>query len=816
MSSEELKNREENNFGYDDGSGWYNRTQSSNKDKNKKHENHNTKSVTDEQKSLGYKAMAKKSKKSGMKKKAAFGGIGLTAIFAAVALNLFLSLGGGGLMLNLDRLYEAYRLQNINRQFARRVAHISLSDSLAGASGPRPTTGLSAANASMFQRMGRWSPNSAMRNLGASGIEFNFERNRLGRNRLVSVTDRNTGRTINRSNLRPSEFTRQVTDLVDVNMTEMGKNRFYRRQTANFVRQNTGIRLSKFREFLTRGSQEMSASERRRLLMAERLDDMTAGRSPRRSRIATIDEGAQEQRRRLQEDGRLSDNWSENTTLNRRRQMLTRMGNVSDANLVLTMGCIANDISGQTLNVIENRINGPLRAYADFRTKNDQIRAGDVTDAAIAAETEYWAGAHQSAAIQRATGTPHENIPNRTKLTEIEYPFTLFGMQISTVQRLAFIVNTATNPLGALQSFLGFSNQDDFDFEEIPTPNIDNIQSSISNDILGEDEDGEFSVGSEATIGQVIDNADENSRVAKMGLCDVLLHPAGQAAIGVGELAITIASLGGVRAASAALTSSWRVGARIAAGSSISYLIYFRVIPAYIDNLNGIDSMPLPGEGPRNGNKIDVGALLLKNSIAASSGGTILSTETAMEQQRESIARFREHERSKGALYAYLSPNNPLSLTSRLAYSMHSINLRTIGPSILNVFSSTLQPSRLIPRVSASNNYPPEEEFYGMQDSQFGWENSHIDGTDERFDFINNTVYVENNFDELNEKYAGCFNTSMLAYATGNYPDECDTTDAMRYGIYYLDCISIDQVESTGPDGSYESTTCNYIISNIN
>lgn len=807
MSSEELKNREENNFGYDDGSGWYNRTRSSNEDRNKKHENHNTKSVADEKESLGYKTMAKKSKKSGMKKKAAFGGIGLTAIFAVVALNLFLSLGGGGMMLNLDRLYEAYRLQNINRQFARRVAHISLSDSLAGASGPRPTTGLSGANASMFQRMGRWSPNNAMRALGASGLEFNFERNAIGRNRLVSVTDRNTGRTINRSNLQPSEFTRQVTDLVDVNMTEMGKNKFYRRQTANFVRQNTGIRLSKFREFLARGNQEMSVSERRQLLMTERLNDMTGGRGPRQSGIRSLNEGAQEQRRQLQEDGRLADNWSENTQFEQRQRALARMGNVSDANLVLTMGCIANDISGQTINVIESRINGPIRAFADFRTKSDQIRAGDITDDAIAAENEYWAGAHQSAAIQRALGTPHDEIPDRTKLTEIEYPFTLFGMEISTVQRLAFIINTVTNPLGALGNWLGGPDDEDFNFNEIPE--------GVSDRFIADNE--ELDITGSASFGDAIDNTDEyDEEFRRLGLCDVLLHPGGQAAIGVGELAITVASLGGVRAATAALTSSWRVAARVAGGASASYIIHFRVIPAYIDNLNSVDSMPLPGEGPRNGNKIDVGALLLKNSLAASSGGTILSAETAMEQQRESIARFHKHERSKGALYAYLSPHNPLSITSRLAYSMHSINLRTIGPSILSLLSRSLQPSRFIPSVSASNSYPPEEEFYGMQDSQFGWENSHIDGTDERFDFINNTVYVEDNFDELNEKYAGCFNKTMFDYATNNYPDECDTIDARRYGIYYLDCISIDNVENDGiPDGSYTSRTCDYILSGV-
>ena len=803
MSSDDLKT-EEDSFGQNDDSSWYNQLKS-----NKNNDDESSRlAETGEKNDIDglYKSgggsdgfLKNSKKKSALKKKVALGGVGVGAIFAVIALNFFLSMGSGGMMLNLDRIYEAYRLQTINRQFARRVAHITLSDSISNATG-RPLT--AAGNNSLFRQMRGWTPNRAMRSLGAAGLEFNFERTATGGNRLVSVTDRTTGRVIDRSSVTGGQFSQEVTNLVDQRMSDIGKNKFYRRQTANFVRQNSGIRLSKFREFLSRRGENISRQEGRRIIMRERILDMTGGRGPRTSRIRTINEGAREQLNELNE-GRVPDTSNERAPLGQKRSAaLTRMGQVSDANLLLTMSCIANDISGQTLAVIDSKINGPLRAYADFRTKNDQIRVGDVTTEAVAAETEFWEGAHQSAAVQRALGTPNDQIPDRNKLTEIDYPFTLFGMEISTIQRIAFIVNAVTSPVGIFSNLLGSPNQDNFNFNDIP----DEYTEEITNE--GIDRENVW----QANLGSLSDDSEESA--VSFGLCDALLHPAGQITIGVGEVGVTIATLGGVRAATAALFSSWRVAARVAGGASASYLLYFKVIPAYIDNLNGIDSMPLPGQGPQNGNKIDVGALLFKNSLASASGASIIPSQVAAEQQRESIALYRQYERSKGVIHGYLSLENPFSLTSRVAYSLNGVQLQHISVSIFKLLSSLFSPMGYVSNVFANNDlYPPDEEFYGLEDYQFGWINSQIDGTDSNYDFVENTKYIEENFDELNERYAGCFTLTMVDVAIDGYPRECEEEDAKRYGIYYLDCLSIDQVAADGTaEGSYTSRNCDFII----
>lgn len=743
------------------------------------------------------------------KKKMVAGGALIASVTGAVALNIFLSLGSGGLLLNLDRIYEAYRIQTINRQFARRVAHISLSDSIVNQNG-RPTTGLRTPGGarSLFARMGGWSSNSAMRAIGAAGVEFNFERSATGGRRLVSVTDKNTGRTISRSGsggAATAQFTNEVADLVDQRMSDIGKNKFYRRQTANFVRLNTGIRMSKFREFLARRGENISRQDGRRILLRERIADMTAGRLFRNSKIRIINDTAQEQRATL-EDGRVPDNRNERAAFGESRtRTLSRLGTVSDINLVMTMGCIANDISGQTLRVIESRVNGPVRAFADLRTKADQVRVGDITEEALAAEMEYWDGAHQSAAIQRALGTPNDQIPDRNKVTEIEYPFTLFGMELSTVQKLAYIVNAVTNPLEAVRNALGFGGQEDISFDEIP----DNPFADDPNSEIGSDD------AFTTQFGDVEDGA--SAEASSLSFCDALLHPAGQTAIGVGELAATVFSLGSIRAATTAITSSWRVAARIAGGASISYVLYYRVIPAYIDNLNGIDSMPIPGQGPQNGNKIDIGALIYKNSLAAASGATIIPGAVALEQQRESIALYKQQERSKGALYGYFSFNNPFSLTSRLAYTLNGFDGQAFGVSLMKNVSSIFNPTRYLSKAYANNSvYPLEEEFYGMQDVQFGWENNQIDGSDSRFEFTENTVYVETNFERLNREYSECFTKTMYDVASNGYPDNCQDEDARRYGMYYLDCLSVDQVMSEDPiEGTYNSRSCDYIIETL-
>lgn len=752
--------------------------------------------------------VSKMSSKFSKKKKIIAGGALIASITGVIALNIFLSLGSGGLLLNLDRIYEAYRIQTINRQFARRVAHISLSDSIVNQAG-RPSTGLSTTGGarSLFARMGGWSSNSAMRAIGAAGVEFNFERTATGSRRLVSVTDKNTGRTISRSGsggAAAAQFSNEVTDLVDQRMSDIGKNKFYRRQTANFVRLNTGIRLSKFREFFARRGEDISRQEGRRILLRERIADMAAGRPPRTSKIRIIDDAAQEQRTTL-EDGRVPDNRNERPALGENRtRTLSRLGTVSDINLVMTMGCIANDISGQTLRVIESRVNGPLRAFADLRTKADQVRVGDITDEALAAEMEYWDGAHQSAAIQRALGTPNDQIPDRNKATEIDYPFTLFGMELSTVQKLAYIVNAVTNPLEAARNALGFGGGEDVSFDDIPdNPLADNPDSEIGGDDA-------FN----AQFGDVESNS--SSEASGLSFCDALLHPAGQTAIGVGELAATVFSLGGVRAATTALTSSWRVALRVAGGASASYIIYYRVIPAYIDNLNGIDSMPIPGQGPQNGNKIDIGALMYKNSLAAASGATIIPGRVALDQQRESIALYKQQERSKGTLYGYFSFNNPFSLTSQLAYTVNGFSSQSAGVSLMKNVSSLFNPTRFLPKASANSVYPLEEEFYGMQDLQFGWENNQIDGSDDRFEFTENTVFVENNFERLNRQYSECFTKTMYDVASDGYPDNCQEEEARRYGMYYLDCLSVDQVMSDNPvEGTYNSRSCDYIIETL-
>ncbi len=787
MQPNDLNKKEESAFGEKE-SDWYESVKPE-KSKPKDDNKANGRSIEDigqEEKNKlgqGYTAssVSKKAKSkmnSALKKRLAFFGVSAIGLLGVLALNFFLSFSGGGIQ-NLDRLLDSYRMATINRQFANRVTHIALNDTL-NTGNNRPST--ARGSNSLFQKMSGWNSRKAMRAIGASNLEFNFER-RAGRNVLVSVTDRLSNRTISRDNLGTGAFARQVTDLVDLSIREgeIGNRKFMRRNTVNLVRQNAGIRFYKFREFINRRGDNLTRNEARQILNQETLEDARRARRTVRSNLGVVNDAVDQQTSDV-EEGRVRDPGIDQD----RVRAATRISGFSDAAFIATMSCIAGDISGQTLEVIENRIYGPMRAYAEFKTKMNQRQIGDVTPEAIEVEADRWNDWHLSGAAQMALNRPHSEIDEEMMLSDEDFPFTIFGMQVSTVRRLALFVNFVSNPIeGTRTAFTDrFFPDNELDIDALPE--------ALEDGELEED----TTAFSELPSG-----------------CDILLNPYSQGAIAGVEIVTTIVSFGGVRAALAGVTSSWRVAARIIAGNSAGWYVFNRVLPSYVDALAGFDGMALEGEGPDNANKIDLGLLLMKNSIGVKSGASTISPQLASQQQRESVARYMEVERSKGFVYGYFSPENPFSLTTNVAINLKNTFSSPAKP--LNTIASLVSsPFSLISKVQASNgNYPPEEEFYGMHEYQFGWEDALIEGVDERFSHTENIIFVEENFDRLRDNYAECFNFTMVDLASrSSYPDKCSEVDAKRYGMYLLDCISIDQVINEGSDtDSFESTACNFI-----
>jgi hypothetical protein len=727
-----------------------------------------------------------KSKRKGFsnKKKAALVG-GAASAVATVVVIMFGLFGDGLGFRSLDQLVTAYRFGSYHRQISRRIGTIVAAQGILAPDSPR-------FNSYQQTRLSRtftgWSPENAMKALGDADLEFRTQSNRFGRTRITAVIDKSKPRgspdrviSIDNASSRGA-FVNQVTDLVSSKMSENGHKKMFRRQTVNFVRSNTGIRYAKFRAFLADRSQRYTFQESKALNATEKLADGTQGRFP----LAVT--GINEVQNQVDE-GRANINDGKppkrGASLGSARTNYARsLQRFSDGAFIATVGCIALDVSKQTEYLIVNRIEAPMRMAADLRTRADQASIGEVTDDAMAAELDDWADSGASAAYQRMIGTPDELINDEARLNEASYPFTFFGLPLSWLLTLSKIINTTFDPYNVLVSL-----------PESEQPQDEELLSALegSNNL--------------------------NETASAKGLCSGILNPAVQTSIALVELVGLIFSLGGLKAATTTVTSFFKVIVKAGTGLGLYYVLFEKILPAYVDALAGFDGMALPGQGAENFNRVDLGMLLLKNNVAARSGGVLQDPQQAAAEQAAYMAEYRQREREKGFMYAYLSPSTPFSITSRVAF-MSSQGIQSGMRQIASSLLYSLNPFNLVAdsvKASTGTVYPVEDEFYGTQEWQYAFP--------DEFDHIDNSIYVDENFEDLREQYAACVSLPMADRIIGNVDteserfnrDDCDSEDARRFNQYYADCTIFDQVarEGTGQD-SFNSRACEFILGATN
>ena len=304
--------------------------------------------------------------------------------------------------------------------------------------------------------------------------------------------------------------------------------------------------------------------------------------------------------------------------------------------------------------------------------------------------------------------------------------------------------------------------------------------------------------------------------------------------------------------------------ALVGTGLALDIVIFNHVVPTIMENVSGVDTALLPGpddiqfdprassrglsdtayaqgydedkylggdddeidayyQGARNFATVDYGSHYLKEQQALLSGGSrrLASEETArttayMDAYKQSFAQ-------KGLFNNLVALDNPFSVASSLAIGRPS-SLRQAGAQTASFLTSLLSPrlfGNFFSSVGAQELSQDEIQqlLYPDQKWVVGFDQDELDGRNTGFGFIENTEWVWGNLPGLRDQYADCLtvDVSDFLYAQtfdgGNKEfydaERCESPEAKRYKMAFLDCLNVEAVSLQGSGHSpFFSNAC--------
>lgn len=459
--------------------------------------------------------------------------------------------------------------------------------------------------------------------------------------------------------------------------------------------------------------------------------------------------------------------------------------NVSLVSFATTTACMVHSLDNSFKDAAAQREQMAARLGADALTAGDQIKAGDVQLEAVNAENDRWTGADQSALYKQDTGE---------SLTTADQE------------------QAATIP--SIKPVSQFANVIDF------------INSLVESMMLGGPGIGTLL----AKIPGVSFIAHKETNYA----CDVVLNPYVQGGIAVGEITVSVASLGtteGIaQGVKAGIFGALKLGGSVGVGEALGVMIDKTVSNYSGDEFSGTET----GASLYNDSRVGVDYISQTGNRQLAYGAPMTAAETIQSQQ-VAMNEVRTEANQGSVTERYFALSNPFSLTSSVLTSIPtsfaSLALGVQG-SFAHVGSLLASPLRLassfegfLPHAfadatTATSQYAGTD--FGVD--EWGWTQQQRQQIhdDPQYSWQNLSDFVEPQLDSLNSKYQPCYSYELQS----EKPSQCtadflNTPEAIKWRLYMAESTSAvelgrsmdsyntdDTSSTTTTTASSDATTC--------
>ena len=263
-------------------------------------------------------------------------------------------------------------------------------------------------------------------------------------------------------------------------------------------------------------------------------------------------------------------------------------------------------------------------------------------------------------------------------------------------------------------------------------------------------------------------------------------------------------------------------------------LLFDYLLPGMVYNATGLDTALLSdgsaSSGARNYAAVDYGMHYLSSGEALGNGASSLPVETAVAQTQTYLAQQRQEYAEKGLFNNIFASDNPYSLTSSLMVAQNTSGSwqqksQTYAVGLFDRLGSNLdffEPAY----AQDDDDEALKQILYPGQTFVAGFHEEEMTGASDLFSHEINTLYVENNIDQLKDEYSSCIGIEVSEYLLSQvgekfdeygheyYPEKCDHVEARRYKTYYQDCTLIESIRLWGSDSSpMFSSHCDHLLS---
>lgn len=195
-----------------------------------------------------------------------------------------------------------------------------------------------------------------------------------------------------------------------------------------------------------------------------------------------------------------------------------------------------------------------------------------------------------------------------------------------------------------------------------------------------------------------------------------------------------------------------------------------------VDTLAGDMINPL-ATGADLGNNSNYGVRLAANEQAISMGGSKLSRSQVAVLDADSKTGMMEEFQSKSLMARVFDPKEPKSLVASTLVMNNFSATSNFSSTITSIFGTGgLIGKQFISLVSPSAYAQDEPYDYGFDEFGFSREDQNSELYDDPYE---NAMYVEQNLQNLTDKYGNCFSTKVSS--TGSLEENKVNNEALRY-----------------------------------
>lgn len=474
---------------------------------------------------------------------------------------------------------------------------------------------------------------------------------------------------------------------------------------------------------------------------------------------------------------------------------------------VITLACVLREIGVIIRSAFKMKTRGMQDSAATLRTTASQIKAGYAESAVVSDMTRRFTGFAASANYQLATG--NQSAASLAGVEGVDFseelsPANIFGgwvvsslLKFSDLVSPSALLNSIKQAVKIIPGFLG----------------------NLAGRVLGD----QFA----RACGWVLTAAFQFALIGLELLATIVATIfsgglAGGAAIGAGQV---------VKQVSSTLVTSVIIGS--VAGLALDALIYDYLLPGMIKNAAGLDTALLASDDPDNGARnyaiVDYGMQHLSTAETLAGGGSRMPAAEATAQAQAYLAEERQAYSEKGLANNILSFENPYSLASSILTAQNTGGSwqqrgQTYVASLFSGLASSFDVSQTA-YAAEGDQLAAQQILYPDQEQVIGFNRGEIEGSQPLFTHTTNTVFVEDNLEQLRNEYSLCLSVSADEYLLGQvsgglneygqeyYPEKCDQLEARRYKMYYQDCTLIESIRLWGTnDSPMFSSRCDHLL----